>query len=69
MRGELSSGALTRSSRLTTERFTEARYAYLVEDYERCALLFFSLLENNDLRADSRLSEAQWFISDFLFVV
>lgn len=68
MRGELSSGALTRSSRLTTERFTEARYAYLVEDYERCALLFFSLLENNDLRADSRLSEAQWYLAECLYL-
>jgi len=68
MRGELSSGALTRSSRLTTERFAEARYAYLVEDYERCALLFFSLLENNDLRGDPRLAEAQWYLGECLYL-
>ena len=68
MRGELSAGALTRSSRLTTERFAEARYAYLVEDYERCALLFFSLLENNDLRADPRLAEAQWYLGECLYL-
>ena len=68
MRGELSSGALTRSSRLTTERFTEARYAYLVDDYERCALLFFSLIENKDLRGDSRLSEAQWYLAECLYL-
>ncbi|MBJ95524.1 MAG: hypothetical protein CMP23_13760 [Rickettsiales bacterium] len=68
MRGELSSGALTRSDRLTTERFNEARYAYLVEDYERCALLFFSLLENKDLKTDSRLPEAQWYLGECLYL-
>ena len=67
MRAELSSGALTRSSRLTTERFNEARYAYLVDDYERCALLFFSLLENNDLRGDPRLPEGQWYLAECLY--
>ncbi len=67
MRSELSSGALTRSSRLTSERYNEARYAYLVEDYERCALLFFSLLENKDLKGDSRLPEAQWYLGECLY--
>jgi len=68
LRAEVSSGALTRSPRLTSERFNEARYAYLVEDYERCALIFYSLLENDDLAGDSRKEQAQWYLGECLYL-
>ncbi len=68
LRGELSSGSLTRSPRLISERYREARYAYLVEDYERCALIFYSLLENDDLRGDPRKPEGEWYLAECLFL-
>ncbi len=68
LRSDVSSGSLTRSPRLISERFTEAKYAYLVEDYERCALIFFSLLENDDLRGDPRRPEGQWYLAECLFL-
>ena len=68
LRSDVSSGSLTRSPRLISERFTEAKYAYLVEDYERCALIFFSLLENDDLRGDPRANEGQWYLAECLFL-
>jgi tetratricopeptide (TPR) repeat protein len=68
LRAELSAGSLTRSPRLISERYREARYAYLVEDYERCALIFYSLLENDDLRADPRKPEGEWYLAECLFL-
>jgi len=68
LRSDVSGGALTRSPRIITERFNEARYGYLVEDYERCALIFHSLLENDDLRADARKAEAQWYLAECLYL-
>ena len=68
LRSDVSSGSLTRSPRLISERFTEAKYAYLVEDYERCALIFYSLLENDDLRGDPRRNEGQWYLAECLFL-
>ncbi|GEM_PF-1871788 len=68
LRSELSSGALTRSPRLISERYREARYAYLIEDYERCALIFYSLLENDDLRGDPRKAEGEWYLAECLFL-
>lgn len=68
LRGELSSGSLTRSPRLISERYREARYAYLVEDYERCALIFYSLLENDDLSGDPRKQEGEWYLAECLFL-
>ena len=66
LRADVSGGSLTRSPRIISERFAEAKYAYLVEDYERCALIFWSLLENDDLRGDPRRNEAQWYIAECL---
>ena len=68
LRQELSGGSLTRSPRKITERYNEARYAYLVEQYELCALYLFSLLENDDLRADSRRPQAEWYLAECLFM-
>ncbi len=68
LRGEVSGGSLTRSPRLIAERYNEARYAYLVEDYERCALLFYSLIENDDLEGDARQPEAEWNLAECLFL-
>jgi len=68
LRGEVSGGSLTRSPRLIAERYNEARYAYLVEDYERCALLFYSLIENEDLKGDARQPEAEWNLAECLFL-
>lgn len=68
LRGEVSGGSLTRSPRLIAERYNEARYAYLVEDYERCALLFYSLIENDDLKGDARQPEAEWNLAECLFL-
>ena len=68
LRSDVSSGSLTRSPRLIGERFAEAKYAYAVEDYERCALIFFSLLENDDLRGDPRRNEGQWYLAECLFL-
>jgi len=67
LRSEVSSGSLTRSPKVISERFTEAKYAYLVEDYDRCALLLFSLLENKDLQMDPRKTEADWYLAECLF--
>ena len=66
LRADVSGGSLTRSPRIIGERFAEAKYAYLVEDYERCALIFWSLLENDDLQGDPRRNEAQWYIAECL---
>ncbi len=68
LRQELSGGALTRSPRKITERYNEARYAYLVEQYELCALYLYSLLENDDLKADPRRPEAEWYLAECLFL-
>ena len=68
LRQELSGGSLTRSPRKITERYNEARYAYLVEQYELCALYLHSLLENDDLRADSRRPQAEWYLAECLFL-
>lgn len=68
LRAEVSGGSLTRSPRLIAERYNEARYAYLVEDYERCALLFYSLIENDDLKGDQRQPEAEWNLAECLFL-
>lgn len=67
LRADVSTGSLTRSPRVISERFTEAKYAYLVEDYDRCSLLLFSLIENNDLRMDPRKTEADWYLAECLF--
>jgi len=67
LRSDVSAGSLTRSPRVISERFTEAKYAYLVEDYDRCSLLLFSLIENNDLRMDPRKTEADWYLAECLF--
>ena len=66
LRSDVSSGSLTRNPRLISERFAEAKYAYAVEDYERCALIFFSLLETDDLRGDPRRNEGQWYLAECL---
>ncbi len=68
LRADVSGGSLTRSPRIISERFTEAKYAYLVDDYERCALIFWSLLENDDLSGDPRRNEAQWYLAECLFM-
>lgn len=68
LRSELNSGGLSRSPRFTNERYEEATYAYLVDDYERCALIFHSLLENDDLNGDARKDEAQWYLAECLFL-
>ncbi len=67
LRADVSTGSLTRSPRIISERFSEAKYAYLVDDYERCALIFWSLLENDDLRGDPRRNEGQWYLAECLF--
>ncbi|MEE2829551.1 MAG: tetratricopeptide repeat protein [Myxococcota bacterium] len=67
LRADVSAGSLTRSPRIINERFTEAKYAYLVEDYDRCALLLYSLLENRDLELNPRRPEAQWYLAECLF--
>ena len=68
LRADLSGGSLTRSPRKITERYNEAKYAYLVEQYELCGLYFFSLLENEDLQGDARRPEAEWFLAECLFM-
>lgn len=68
LRADVSGGSLTRSSRLIGERFNEAQYAYLIEDFERCGLIFWSLLENDDLRGDPRRREAQWYLAECLYL-
>ena len=68
LRADLSGGSLTRSPRKITERFNEAKYAYLVEQYELCAQYFFSLLEHDDLRGDPRRPEAEWYLAECLYL-
>lgn len=68
LNAEVSAGSLTRSPRVISERYNEARYAFLVEDYERCALLFYSLIENDDLDGDIREPEAEWNLAECLFL-
>lgn len=68
LRQELSGGSLTRSPKKITERYNEARYAYLVEQYELCALYLHSLIENDDLRGDPRRPEAEWYLAECLFL-
>ena len=68
LQGEISAGSLSRSPRLISERYDEALYAFVVEDYERCALLFFSLIENEDLKIDPRLPRAEWQLAQCLFL-
>jgi tetratricopeptide (TPR) repeat protein len=68
LRADVSGGALSRSPRFLTERFNEAQYAYLVEDYERCALIFYSLLDRDDLKGDPRRPEAQWYLAECLYL-
>ncbi len=68
LEGEISAGSLSRSPRVISERYDEALYAFVVEDYERCALLFFSLIENEDLLGDERMPRAQWNLAQCLFL-
>jgi len=68
LQSEISAGSLSRSPRLISERYDEALYGFVVEDYERCALLFYSLIENEDLKGDSRLSRAEWNLAQCLFL-
>ncbi len=68
LRQELSAGSLTRSPAKITERYNEARYAYLVEQYELCALYLHSLIENDDLKGDPRRPEAEWYLAECLFL-
>lgn len=68
LEGEISAGSLSRSPRVISERYDEALYAFVVEDYERCGLLFFSLIENEDLLGDERLPRAQWNLAQCLFL-
>ncbi|MCO4769251.1 MAG: hypothetical protein KDA24_04420 [Deltaproteobacteria bacterium] len=68
LQGEISAGSLSRSPRISSERYDEALYAFVVEDYERCALLFFSLIENEDLKGDQRLPRAEWNLAQCLFL-
>jgi tetratricopeptide (TPR) repeat protein len=68
LRADLSGGGLTRSPRFIKERYEEATYAFLVDDYERCALIFYSLLDNEDLRTDPRKDEAEWYLAECLLL-
>lgn len=68
LRAELSGGGLSRSPRLISERIAEGTYAYLTDNYERCALVFYSLLENADLQGDPRKDEAEWYLAECLFL-
>lgn len=68
LRSELSGGGLSRSPRLTAERFAEGTYAYLTDNYERCALVFYSLIENADLQSDPRKDEGEWYLAECLFL-
>lgn len=62
LRADVSGGTLSRSERVISERYNEARYAFLVGDHERCSLLLWSLVENDDLRGDARLPETEWLL-------
>jgi len=68
LQSEVSEGALSRSPRLISERYDEALYAFVVEDHERCALYFYSLIENEDLKGDPRLPRAEWNLAQCLFL-
>jgi hypothetical protein len=68
LQGEISAGSLSRSPRVISERYDEALYGFVVEDYERCALLLFSLIENEDLKGDPRLPRAEWNLAQCLFL-
>jgi tetratricopeptide (TPR) repeat protein len=48
-------------------RFREAVFAYLVEDYDRAATVFYTLVEAEALVEKSLAQDAEWFLAECLF--
>ena len=50
------------------KRYDEALYLYLIEDYERGALLFFTIVDRASPSTFSQYSEAEWYLAESLFL-
>lgn len=67
LRRDVGDGPLGRSPAAISARFNDAVYAYLTGEYDRAALLFYSLLEHQDLRGRPEEPEAQWYLAECLY--
>ncbi len=59
---------LSRSPAEVRDLLFEANFAFLTEDYEWAALLYYSLLDNGDLRGNSEEASAQFYLAEALFL-
>ena len=49
------------------ERFRDAVFSYLMEDYERAAVVFYTLVEADALVESTLAEDAEWFLAECLF--
>jgi len=59
---------LSRSPSEINDLLFEANFAFLTEDYDHAALLYYSLLENRDLAAHPGEADAQFYMAESLFL-
>jgi len=67
LQGAIQGRPLSRSPSEISDLLFEANFAYLTEDYDRAALLYFSLLENGDLDSHPGQADAQYYLAESLF--
>lgn len=62
-------GGTSRSLSINAKkRYDEAVYSYLIEDYGRAALLFYTLLDRTDRQSFGEYPEAEWYLAESLFL-
>jgi len=68
LQGAIEGRPMSRSPSEVKDLLFEANFAFLTEDYDRAALLYFSLLENGDLDNHPDRSDAEYFLAESLFL-
>ena len=68
LQADIQGEPLSRSPSEVNDLLFEANFAFLTEDYDHAALLYYSLLENNDLAGHSGEADAQFYMAESLFL-
>ncbi len=58
---------LSRSPQEVQDLLFEANFAFLTEDYDTAALLYYSMLDNGDLAGNASEADAQFYLAESLF--
>jgi tetratricopeptide (TPR) repeat protein len=67
LRGAIQGAPLSRAPSEVKDLLFEADFAFLTEDHDRAALLYYSLLENGDLQGHPGEADAQFHMAEALF--